>query len=135
MHRLSSLALASVFVVQVLGASVHPRASDPPVVYTSTGPWYNIGCFSDSADRQRALPYSANDGSTTVESCVSTCQGLGYSLAGVEFGMQCFCGSKLENSSQPSADGCNMACEGNPSEICGGSNRLVVYSESAVPSS
>lgn len=130
MHRLSSLALATVFAVQVLAASVHSRDSDPPVVGIN-GVWVGGICYNDTVSA-RALPNLVVDGNITMNSCVTACHALNYPLAGVEYGSECWCGSELDNDSQPynataSAQNCNMPCEGDSSEICGGPNCLNLY--------
>lgn len=37
------------------------------------------------------------------------------------------CGNSIANGGIPAASGCSMACKGNTTEYCGGSNRLNVY--------
>lgn len=66
----------------------------------------------------------------TVESCIATCAGLGYTIAGMEFSVQCFCDNFLYNGAALAANqgDCNMACGGNAAETCGAGNRLSVYS-------
>jgi hypothetical protein len=49
------------------------------------------------------------------------------SLAGMEFGTQCYCGMALAFISTVGRTGCTKACGGNTGELCGGSNRLSVY--------
>lgn len=47
------------------------------------------------------------------------------------------CGNSVENGGGPAPDGdahCNMKCNGNSSESCGGPNRLDVYSSTSSPS-
>ena len=59
----------------------------------------------------------------TPETCMSTCAGKGFSMAGVEFGQECYCGNTLANGlGQPLSDDsqCNMPCAGDNSEQCGG---------------
>ncbi|KAM3067190.1 hypothetical protein ACMFMG_005441 [Clarireedia jacksonii] len=73
---------------------------------------------------------AGGNGALTVEICESTCQSLGYVLAGVEYSGECYCGNNFYNGGGPASDGeagCNMPCNGNTSEICGGSGRLSVY--------
>lgn len=66
----------------------------------------------------------------TVALCTQACQTEGYVLAGVEYSGECYCGNTASNGGGPAPDGlsgCNMACNGNSSEYCGGPNRLDVY--------
>jgi hypothetical protein len=44
---------------------------------------------------------------------------------------ECYCGNSAQNGGGPAPDGnsgCNMPCQGNSDETCGGSNRLSVWS-------
>jgi len=115
-----------------------------PALVPSVGLWNGLGCYSDSVSA-RALPVIVDAGNTTVESCVNTCQAQKYTLAGVEFGKECWCGLQLENGSEfygnnngidpinpfyrpdPNGRYCNMDCEGNPNELCGGPALLDLY--------
>ncbi|KAJ5612464.1 hypothetical protein N7510_005658 [Penicillium lagena] len=89
--------------------------------------WYGLGCYSDSTNA-RALNTSVLVSGNTVEACQSTCAAGGFTYAGMEFGSQCYCGTAIENDSEPiSSSSCNMACAADESEICGGSNALSLY--------
>jgi len=70
----------------------------------------------------------------TVELCQSTCISAGYTLAGVEYADECYCGNAVQNGGGPAPDGnaqCDMSCAGNSGETCGGPNRLDLYSYGA----
>jgi hypothetical protein len=64
----------------------------------------------------------------TVEACTTACQAGGFSFAGVEYGGECYCANAITNGGAPATDGCNMACNGNSAESCGGPNRINLYS-------
>ncbi|KAL7414958.1 hypothetical protein BDY24DRAFT_278794 [Mrakia frigida] len=69
----------------------------------------------------------------TIESCVNYCVGKGYSIAGMEYGRECYCANTITSSSLVAADtDCNMPCAGNLGQTCGGSSRLSIYQKSAV---
>jgi len=113
-----------------------------PTMVSSVGQWQALGCYNDSTSA-RALEAVVDAGDTTVESCVAACQAKGYFLAGLEFGRECFCGSELQYGStfvgnddgiqnghfrpNPDATYCNMGCQGNAGETCGGPALLNVY--------
>ncbi|KAI9449281.1 hypothetical protein BJY52DRAFT_1227867 [Lactarius psammicola] len=118
-------------------ASTYQRVNSTfiiPAMVPSVGLWNGLGCYKS---------VRVEAGSTTVESCVAACQAQGFSLAGVEFGRECWCGSQLQHGStffgnnngiqhdnfrpNPDAPHCNMACQGNPNEICGGPALLDLY--------
>ncbi|KAJ9132986.1 WSC-domain-containing protein [Pleurostoma richardsiae] len=97
------------------------------------GGWTYTGCYNDSV-ADRALSSATLYGSTstinmTVEVCVAYCNQKGYTVAGVEYGQQCYCGDELGAGSVflSNQNGCDMVCAGNSSEYCGGSNRLNVF--------
>jgi hypothetical protein len=74
----------------------------------------------------------------TVENCQAACQAAKYTLAGVEYAAECYCDNQLEHGGGPAPDGnalCDMSCNGNPNEICGGPNRLNLYSYVGGPTS
>ncbi|KAJ8112547.1 hypothetical protein OPT61_g5108 [Boeremia exigua] len=98
---------------------------------TRTNPGPNltsrIGCLTDSV-YNRVLPvWQASEDSMTVAKCASSCKIAGYSIAGLEFGRECFCGDALDVSATVTDEGCDMRCAGNSSEFCGGPERLDVY--------
>ncbi|OBT38940.1 hypothetical protein VE00_10492 [Pseudogymnoascus sp. WSF 3629] len=73
----------------------------------------------------------------TNEACQTACTAAGFSIAGTEYSGECWCGNSVENGGGPAPDGdahCNMKCNGNSSETCGGPNRLDVYSSTSSPS-
>ncbi|KAH8985362.1 WSC domain-containing protein [Lactarius akahatsu] len=113
-----------------------------PALVPSVGLWNGLGCYNDSVSA-RALQVRVEAGNTTVGSCVAACQAQGFSLAGVEFGRECWCGSQLQHGSAffgnsdgirngnfrnyPDEPHCNMACQGDPTKICGGPALLNLY--------
>ncbi|KAH9032989.1 WSC domain-containing protein [Lactarius pseudohatsudake] len=115
-----------------------------PALVPSVGLWNGLGCYNDSVSA-RALQERVEAGNTTVESCVAACQAQGFTLAGLEFGRECWCGPELQHGSRnsgndngldetnsnhridPNALNCDMGCQGAPTESCGGSDRLSLY--------
>lgn len=90
------------------------------------------GCYADNgSDRVLSGITFANVGlgSVTNTKCVEYCSAHGYSVAGTEYGGQCFCDNKLPATVLDSSK-CSMACEGDATETCGGSLSLTVYSKS-----
>ncbi|KAI0263603.1 WSC domain-containing protein [Gloeopeniophorella convolvens] len=126
-------------------ASVYTRENSTfiiPALVESVGPWEALGCYNDSTSA-RALEVRIDAGNTTVESCVAACEAKGFSLAGLEFAKECWCGSELQNGSQffgnddgiedgnfrpdPDEPACNLGCVGDPTELCGGDALLDLY--------
>ena len=86
------------------------------------------GCWSDQTPHSLTnLSYTSN--ANTVELCTSTCAGGKDTIAGMEYGSQCFCGSALGYQATEVVDSsCSMLCPSNSSETCGGINRLSLFS-------
>jgi len=102
-----------------------------PVVPQEIGSWQYQGCFSDSVS-SRALPHQVTvSGGVTAESCTSACKANGFGVAGLEFGLECWCSSSLPTSSLLSDSDCHTACAANTTEFCGGSSKLTVYENTA----
>jgi len=96
--------------------------------------WSYHGCYSDTRAGERVLSgiKFANIGNHQVSNkkCVAYCDSKGYSMAGTEYGGQCFCGNAMVGSSAVDDSKCSMPCEGDDSQTCGGSLALSVYSKS-----
>ncbi|KAG4437093.1 hypothetical protein IFR05_007427 [Cadophora sp. M221] len=88
--------------------------------------WTSLGCYNDSVgSRTLSNPIYGNNDIMTVELCENSCKSAGYTLAGVEYGGECYCDNTIKNYGAPASDGCTMACHGNPAETCGGGDRMV----------
>lgn len=109
--------------------TVSPPTSTSTTPPQSTG-WALLGCYTD-AIASRTLPYIASPagGSAALTNalCQSTCQSLGYVLAGTEYSGECYCGNYVSSTTAPATSGCDMACHGDAAENCGGSDRLNLY--------
>jgi hypothetical protein len=84
-----------------------------------------IGCYVDAPTR--ALPAFLLSSGATLEDCVALAKSLGYAFAGLQYGVQCFAGDTLGFSPAPATD-CDMPCNADPSETCGGVWRNSIYS-------
>jgi hypothetical protein len=91
------------------------------------------GCYAEPSSGTRALPVQASGGSSnTIESCRAACSSLGYSVAGTEYGAECWCSNSFSYGTIAMLDtDCYMPCSGNTSEFCGAGKRLSVYSDLA----
>ena len=111
-------------------ATSTPTAS---TVATLPKGWKSYGCYVDGTYGRILNNQQPDNAKLTVESCVATCIGLGYGIAGMEYGVQCFCDSFTRNQAALTTnDQCNMACAGNSSEFCGAGNRVSVYSNATL---
>jgi hypothetical protein len=95
--------------------------------------WKYDGCYREGING-RALQHGQPDTQTnSVENCIATCRGLGYTIAGMEFGAQCFCDKNLYNGAALAApEKCNMPCPGDNTEMCGAGDYLSVYNIGAL---
>jgi hypothetical protein len=104
-----------------------------PVIQKDNLPanWTYGGCALDSVTAARPLPYKMTDSNNTVANCIAQCQKFGYPAAGVEYGVECYCGDFFDITAtgpqlKPDTD-CNMPCAGNASALCGSGGRLQYY--------
>lgn len=108
--------------------------------------WLPVGCWNDTVG-QRTFEYQQYGlPSMTYEICTNACAKAGYNISGVEYGGECkldcmlskipaddlagYCDNAPQNNGGPAIDGnagCNMPCAGDASEICGGADRLDVF--------
>lgn len=112
---------------------------------TYAGNMTYAGCWQDINQNILPLKIYANS-SNTIELCTTACNAAGYTIAGLEDGLQCYCGNSLAHSALETVQaGCTIACSGkssppipnsrrltdilgNSSEICGDLNRVSLYS-------
>lgn len=118
-----------------------PPATTAKIVATSTAKittatntpapvanWVSKGCYLDPVNPERTLPNMGWWGEKiTNVGCIDWCQSKGYKYAGTEYAGQCFCGNDISlGKSMPSTE-CDMPCEGNAKEMCGGAGRLTLW--------
>lgn len=117
-------------------ASTPSAAALPPnVTVTLPAGWSYAGCYTDAVNPRSlgttgVLFAGIGAGKVTSSACVAYCAAAGYSIAGTEFGSQCFCDNELTNSARAANSVCDMPCQGNAAEVCGGAAALSVFSTS-----
>ncbi|NXC54381.1 WSCD1 protein, partial [Aleadryas rufinucha] len=87
-----------------------------------------MGCFiHDSRERtlKGAVFYDLRK--MTVAHCQEACAERAYSYAGLAYGAECYCGNTLPAAAAKPEE-CNSECKGEKGSVCGGVNRLSVYS-------
>ena len=90
------------------------RDCNGPYIVNGIGRWLSHDSFSIS--------------NMTVEFCKSHCKSFGNKYAGLQDHSQCFCGYKLPPLTEKvDMYQCNMPCQGNPQEICGGDCRNSIF--------
>ncbi|PIL30122.1 hypothetical protein GSI_07699 [Ganoderma sinense ZZ0214-1] len=111
----------------------------PPSDTVLPAGWSSLGCVSDNA--ARALTgFSVTNDEMTYDSCISGCAAQGYSMAGIEYGSECYCGNSFENGAGVALDpsSCSMDCAGDSTTTCGGSWALTAFQSNVtlgIPSS
>ncbi|KAF8068869.1 WSC domain-containing protein [Lyophyllum atratum] len=114
-----------------LFSSGKPLPTIPTPVVANATSWAYEGCFTDNSIGTRTLPLRlAPAGGVTPQTCIDTCLAADQTVAGVEFGAECWCGTALHVDSTEVADvQCGTACTSDPSFFCGDNNRLNVWKQ------
>lgn len=114
----------------VSSSSTIPISVSKPVQTGFPANWTYQGCYVDGTNG-RILNHQLDDNQQlTQQSCVAACVAAGYTIAGMEYGIQCFCDNQIYNGGALAASqtDCNMACGGDSTEMCGAGNRMSLYS-------
>ncbi|KAJ7227573.1 hypothetical protein C8J57DRAFT_1093042, partial [Mycena rebaudengoi] len=114
---------------------VYNTTLTPPAKIAPSGwkPYGTTGCSQDSASRVFANSVSAGDTLASINTpaaCMAYCAKLSYSMSGVDYGSECYCGNAWKNGTPPpdiSSSSCNMRCSGAPGTRCGGSWAIQIY--------
>ncbi|WYZ46036.1 hypothetical protein EsH8_IX_000261 [Colletotrichum jinshuiense] len=86
------------------------------------------GCYTDNVPQRVLTGKVVVDPAMTLEKCAASCSANEYAWFGVEYRGECYCGTQLDGASMKvSAAECDLACNGNQSQQCGGANRLNLY--------
>jgi hypothetical protein len=104
----------------------------PPSVSSSApiGKFTYQGCYIDGVNGRILNHQQPDNQQLTQESCVALCAAAGYTIAGVEYAVQCFCDTAIYNGGalDPNQADCTTPCSGNSKEMCGGPNgRMGLY--------
>jgi hypothetical protein len=129
---ISSVTRAPTSTSVTTSATRQPQTATTYVATAVPTGWHSKGCFVDiPVAASRSLKYHVMTDKTqlTVERCQAACLNAGFNVAGLEFTSQCWCDYRSQDKtvwSTNQAD-CNMPCSGNPAQMCGGYDRLSVY--------
>lgn len=86
--------------------------------------WY--GCQTEGTMSRALNDAHTADNNMTLASCAGFCDG--YTYFGTEYSRECYCGNSFtEGSVVADTFDCSMICMGDAKELCGGPNRLSVY--------
>jgi hypothetical protein len=99
-----------------------------PVVNPGVAGYSSLGCYHEPSGI-RALTYEFDTIPQSVEACLTLCEKSTYTYAGLEYGGECWCDNTLNAGAYiVGITNCSMPCNGNSSELCGGSELLNLYS-------
>lgn len=95
--------------------------------------WTEIGCVTEGTTSRTLNGLSYIDSGLTPEKCMTTCLARGFSLAGVEWSDECYCGQSFQGGGGAPGWSCDVPCKGDNSEMCGGYYFLNAYQYTAAP--
>lgn len=112
------------------GIATTTASASPTPSFAGFGNFTYAGCYIDNTGGRRILPQFPDN--ATVDGCIAFCNSNGYTVAGMEYYTQCFCGKALQNGAVKASDDsqCNTACQGNTTQFCGGPDRMSIYTSS-----
>ena len=89
------------------------------------------GCFQEGNGKLALQGFTTSSSSMTVPLCKSYCNQLGYTLAGLRNGNQCYCDSVFNGGQMLPDSQCSMPCAGNATQFCGAPYILSMYNSNA----
>ncbi|KAI0330773.1 WSC-domain-containing protein [Cubamyces sp. BRFM 1775] len=111
-----------------------PSKPTPALVSVQTplpSGWTEVGCIAEGTSGRALAALSTTAPNMSKDVCASFCASHGYTLAGAEFGDECYCDNALRNGATGAVlewDQCANRCAGNEYENCGGSSKLTLMS-------
>ncbi|KAK0719031.1 WSC domain-containing protein [Apiosordaria backusii] len=88
------------------------------------------GCYTEIPTRALTGASTADFEGMTIEACETYCTDptRNFTLWGLEYGGECYCGNSLGTGSFPAfPEDCSMACTGDAGQTCGGPHRISLY--------
>ena len=102
-----------------------------PAINSTKKGWQYLGSANEPNGVRALAKASMTDPAMTVEKCEQFCTSKQLTLAGVEYGVECYCDTALSSDSSLCATGStiynSMVCAGDDKEFCGGPGRLLVF--------
>ena len=92
--------------------------------------WEYAGCGTDSITARVLVGDHESNDQMTVETCVDYCTSKGFSVAGLEYARECYCGNDIGTTGAPVPGvmgNCMMKCVGDSGEYCGGYAAISLY--------
>ncbi|KAI1723811.1 WSC domain-containing protein [Ditylenchus destructor] len=98
--------------------------------FNNSATYSYVGCFKDSPRSRLLTGYKYNfAGYNNVKMCVQACLRAGYIYAGVEYGVECFCGNDLvgQFKNPLKEKHCESFACPNSDSYCGGYEAIALY--------
>jgi Domain of unknown function (DUF1996)/WSC domain len=119
--------------------SLAPVVNTPkfnPTPGTMMGSWSYMGCAKEAGVHRALSGPKYGDSGVTIDKCQAYCTNAGQSIAGLEYGRECWCGNSLSSTNpMQSPDACaaiaQMVCSGNSTQYCGGPNLITLWNNTA----
>ncbi|XP_014550496.1 hypothetical protein COCVIDRAFT_31788 [Bipolaris victoriae FI3] len=86
------------------------------------------GCVGDDGNKRVLGGPSINIVSLEPTLCGNFCSRSGYTIFGVQFATQCYCGNVLATTTMTTPPSCTTPCPGDSNAVCGGFYAMNVYS-------
>ncbi|KAG8905538.1 hypothetical protein FRC00_013187, partial [Tulasnella sp. 408] len=117
-------------------ATTTTKSTATPSGTATSSTWKLQGCLAEPQPNRALWGAYLSDPAMTVDKCTSFCKSKGFTLAGLEYGQECWCDNTFENGTSAAQikandPGCSVKCSGNASQTCGGSWYLSVYKSTA----
>lgn len=94
-------------------ANAAPAPSFVPSRPSLPSGWSDVGCIAEGTNGRALTAVSTTSPNMSLPFCANFCQSKGFSLAGVEFGDECYCGNSFSNGASATTvawEQCNVAC-------------------------
>ncbi|KAK8034415.1 hypothetical protein PG993_009410 [Apiospora rasikravindrae] len=102
------------------------NATTGPMQPPTVGKYNWYGCQTEGTKSRALDALQSASNNMTLESCANFCDG--YMYFGTEYSRECYCGNGFtEGSVAAGIYDCSMPCMGDPKVLCGGPDRLSVY--------
>jgi hypothetical protein len=115
-----------------LWGSSAQKPAEKPVPHPEATKIDYVGCFVDGLNGgQRVLTGAAvaDQKEMSVFSCGRFCLNRGFTVFGLEYTSECYCGAlaTVQGLTRALEADCSMACSGNKDQVCGGSSRIGLF--------
>ena len=106
---------------------VTSESASASIVIDETLTFTSLGCYADSEHRTLGEDVVHMGARASRQLCATACNAGGYSLFGLQYYHECFCGNAIPNIPATADRECDTPCEGEPETMCGGAWRNSIY--------